>query len=423
MNRNLLTVFVYELRRNLRRRGYLFASFGVPILAVVLLYGYSLIAANNSDQSTPTPPAAQSFSQNGLQKAGYVDHSGLIESPGDLKDYMIPYADEAAADAALNAGDIQIYYIVAADYLQTGSVTIVQPTVSFGQLLQQPINTLLMDALTQGITGNERLRLIDPSNITTTNVQLTSLAADTANGAAEGSAFILVYIFGLALIFSLFMTNGYLMQTVLEEKETRLVEILIATVRPLDLLAGKVLALGVLGLLQILAWAGGLFAAVALAGSSELRQTIEVFATLANIQISPSVLPLLAVYFVLAYLLFAGIYAIISTLSNSMREGPQYAGLFTIPALLPLYFIPAFTSEPNGTLATVMSLVPVTAPLAMIERIVLTSVPVWEILVSIALLVVAVIGMMWVAARVFRVGILLAGTTPKLRDLPKLIRG
>jgi len=120
--------------------------------------------------------------------------------------------------------------------------------------------------------------------------------------------------------------------------------------------------------------------------------------------------------------MFAGFYSIVSALSNSMREGPQYAVLFTLPAVLPFYFISVFTSEPNGTLATVMSIFPLTAPMAMTMRLVLTDVPVADLVISVALLAVSVVGVMWLAGRIFRVAILLSGSMPKLRDIPRLIR-
>lgn len=423
MSRDFLTVFLYEVRRNLRRGGYLFTSFGIPILAVIALYGY--IALSTRDGGDAMAETAEQVSDElvgtGLERAGYVDHSGLIDSPGELTGLMTPYPDEASAEAALNAGEIQMYYIVAADYLETGDITLVQESFSLSQLSQQPITALLLGALMKDFDPDVRDRLFDPANMTITNIELTSLAGGSED-INEGSTYILVYVFAFTLIFSLFMTNGYLMQTVIEEKETRLVEILIASIRPADLLGGKILALGLLGLFQVVAWVVTLFAAVAIAGGSQLRETVDLFTTLANIQISPGIIPYLLIYFLLAYLLFAGLYAIIAAISNSMREGPQYAVIFTIPALLPMYFIPAFASEPNGTIATIMSLVPITAPMAMIQRLALTTVPTEQILLSVGLLAASVVVVMWLAGRIFRVGILLAGNMPKLRDIPKLIR-
>jgi ABC-2 type transport system permease protein len=213
------------------------------------------------------------------------------------------------------------------------------------------------------------------------------------------------------------------MQSVIEEKETRLIEILISTMRPMQLLAGKIMAMGLLGLVQMIVWVGGIYMVVRLIGGENAMTTFDMMAAIADIQLPLDILPLLLVYYILAYLLFASLYAIIGAISNSMREGPQYAVIFTIPAVIPLYFLSIFATNPNAPLPTILSLIPITAPLAMTQRLVITEVPSWQIALSLGLLLLSVVFTMWAAGRVFRVQTLLAGQVPKLRDLPKLIRG
>jgi ABC-2 type transport system permease protein len=113
----------------------------------------------------------------------------------------------------------------------------------------------------------------------------------------------------------------------------------------------------------------------------------------------------------------------VGALSGSMQEGPQYAVIFTLPAAIPFYFFSVFLSTPDGPIPVVFSLFPLTASLSMVMRMVLSTVPAWQIGLSLGLLALADVGMMWLAGRLFRVQILLAGQTPRLRDLPKLVRG
>jgi len=131
---------------------------------------------------------------------------------------------------------------------------------------------------------------------------------------------------------------------------------------------------------------------------------------------------MLLIYFVLGYLMFAGLYGMISAISNSMKEGPQYAVIFTLPAALPLYFLGLFLEQPDSTLPMILSLFPLTSPLAMPQRLIISSVPGWQIALSLILLLLAVVGAIWLAARTFRVQTLLAGNPPRLRDLARLIR-
>lgn len=416
MNRHIFQVFFYELKRNFRRRGFLFTTFGIPLIALLLLVGYRAITAANA-QNAP-PDAAENATENNdsesIKHAGYVDLSGKFTDPGQLKNVLTRYDDETAAQAALAQGAIDVYYLISADYLETGDVTLVMPRFSINLADAGLARQLILSHIAAGIDPDLFTRLLDPVNLREINLQR------DASGQKEsdfGSDFVVAYLFAIVLLLGVFTTNGYLLQTVIEEKETRLIEILVSTMKPTELLAGKILAMGLLGLLQIGTWLVGIIILARLAvGETAL-------AAIASIQLPPDKLLVLGLYFVFGYLLFAAAYGMVSSFSSSMQEGPQYAVIFTLPAALPLYFIGLFTSTPDAPFAVGMSLFPITAPLAMVMRVILTSVPLWQIVVSLTLLVLLDIVLIWGAGRMFRVQTLLAGKVPKLRDIPKLLRG
>jgi ABC-2 type transport system permease protein len=418
----MVQVFTYELRRNFRRRGYLLTTFGVPLLVVALMLVLQRINLGGMDTQNQLVEAMENA---GIQKAGYIDEVGQFGSdqiPEPFVDVLTQYADEDEARAALEAGSIEGYYVIPADYMESGKVRFVLPRMSITDVSDAPIRGLILNVLTQGEDEDVVMRIFDPSNVQTTNLAITNVQGDTG-GQAEDANFVLVYVFTIALMMSLFVTNGYLMQSVIEEKETRLIEILISTVRPIQLLVGKIVAMGLLGLLQMLVWVGGIYLALRLVSGEGAANAIGILATLANVQLPTGVLPVLIIYFLLAYTLFAALYAIVGALSNSMREGPQYAVIFTMPAVVPLYFLAVFTSEPDGALATILSIFPLTSPIAMTMRMLVSSVPTEQILLSLALLALTVVVVMWAAGRLFRVQTLLAGQMPRLRELPRLIRG
>jgi ABC-2 type transport system permease protein len=358
MTRDFWTVFRYELLRNGRRTGYWFTSFALPVLLVLGVFGYQLLFASTTPD---TPEQAQEMAQRAqeslggdaaLTAAGLVDLAGLdVVIPQRFTSLFTLYPTLAAAEAALNAGEIQTFYVIQPDYLETGAVQVVLPRINIGQINRRPLTAALVETLAARAPENTQPRLITPARYTITNTQLTSIGAGTADD-TENSAILVVYVFAIALMLSLFMTNGYLMQTVIEEKETRLVEILVASIKPGDLLGAKILAMSLLGLAQMAVWLLILFAAVAIAGGAAFSEAVGLIATLANIRLDLGIIPLVLVFFILAYLLFAGMYAIVAALSNSIREGPQYAVFFTLPAVFPLYFITTFTNDPNGTLPT-----------------------------------------------------------------------
>lgn len=427
MNGRLWQVFLYELRRNFRRKGYLFTTFGIPLIAIALLLAYHVInAPNQSSEPATSSESGGAFSVpmdiTAGRAIGLVDHAGVTDKLSlrlkvrlSVTDAIRFFPDEAAADAALQAGEIDSYYIVAADYLETGGVTLVLPTLSLDRITEQPIRELLRDALRQEIENEALYKLlVNPSNVRQVNTQ-----RDAPDGAMQdfNTSFLLVYLFVIALLMSLFLTNGYLLQAVIEEKENRVVEILVATVRPMQLLAGKILAHGALGLFQMVTWVAALLIVL------QLGAVLPTLTVLARMFIPLDVLPLVLLFFVLAYLLFAAAYGIVGALSTTMREGPQYVVLFTLPAVIPLYFISVFVETPDATLPVVLSLIPITAPLAMVMRLLVTAVPLWQIALSTALLVLSIVLLMWLAGRLFRVQVLLAGQPPRLRDLMRLVRG
>jgi ABC-2 type transport system permease protein len=397
-----------------RRKGYLFATFGLPVIIFLLM-----LAANALSSLTQQDNAdiAQQFDFGAIKAAGYVDQSGLFATvPPALADVLTRYPDEAAARAAMQSGAIQVFYVIAADYLTSGEVTQHVPGFSIDLLNSGPIDQLVYSTLAPNASPAALLRLNNPANFQEFNLERSS----DAGAQNEDSDFLLVYVFSLVFLMALFITNGYLMQSVIEEKETRLIEILMTSVRPVQLLAGKILALSTLGIFQIVVWMGALLLAVTLAGS------LPVFATataLLNVQFPLAMLPVILLYFILGYLFFAAIYSAIGAISSSIREGPQYAAFLTIPAVIPFYFFPMFIETPNATLPVAMSIFPITAPIAMMMRLTLTTVPPLELLLSLGLLALSVGLVIWLAGRMFRVQTLLAGTTPSLRDLPRLLRG
>jgi ABC-2 type transport system permease protein len=413
-------VFTYELRRNFRRRGYLFTTFGIPVIAFALYFGYQFITSRTQPQpSQPTiavPEGVNVELFEDIRKAGYIDLSGQFSDAGEFKDLLLPYPDETAAQNALANGDVDVYYVIEPDYLATGKVTLVIPSFRINQVTDGPIRPLVLNRLARGVDPDIFNRLVAPAEVREINLQ-----RDASGGTESdfGNDFLVIYLFAILLMFGVFTTNGYLMQTVIEEKETRLIEVLIASMRPTQLLAGKILALGLLGLLQIAVW----LAAILLFSRLASGGTVTALAAIANLSPGAGDLVIFVLYFLFGYLFFAAAYGIVGAISNSMQEGPQYAVIFTLPAVIPFYFVGIFTATPDAPLPTILSIIPVTAPLSMIMRVSITQVPVWQLLLSLTLLILLDSFMIWLAGRLFRVQTLLAGQTPKLRDIPRLVRG
>ncbi len=409
--RNFWEVFRFEFMQQFRRRAYLFTTFILPVLVVIGLMGVQAFLnyqASREQENAAEEQAEETFTG----KLGYVDHSGLFESPGLFGATLARYPDEESALAAMRAGEIDSVFVIAPDYLETGDVTRYVNSVSFNSMQGDSFfQAFLTDRLLQGVDRDLALRLRSDIVIVEHQVAVTG---EAALARSEDSSFVLVYVFALLLAFSMFYAGGYLLNSVIQEKESRMMEVVLSSVRPLSLLSGKVLAAGLLGLIQIVVWVIAAVAAMDRLGA--------VIPSLSDLAVTPEILVWTVLFFIGGYLLFAGAYAAVGAVSQSMREGPQMVVVFTLPAMLPYYFIAVFTETPNATLPLVLSLFPITAPVAMVMRLTVTAVPLWQLVLSLGLLLLAAGGAIWLAARLFRVQILLAGHMPRWRDIPQLVR-
>lgn len=406
-------VFSYELWRNSQRRGYLFATFGLPLLVIGVSLAIQFFSSATNQPETPEEAAAQlQFDFGGIETAAYVDQSGLFadaEASYDLR----AFPDMASAEAALAAGEVDAVYLIEPNFAETGKVRQIVPEITLNSISEEPVRKLMFNLLGDSLPAPVLARLQSPASINVINVQRTPTADDVAN--SDDSNFALVYGFAIFFMATVFGTSGYLMQSVIEEKENRLVEILISSIRPLELLIGKVLALGSLGLVQVVTWLAIGLAFLTVQNASGGSNF------LSGVQIPLDALPILIIYFVLGYLMFAAAFGAVGALSNSISEGPQFSIVFSIPIILTFYAFPAFINTPNGALPTFLSLFPLTSPLAMVMRSVVSPVPAWQVALSLVLLVLGVLAMFWMAGRLFRVQTLLSGSVPKLRQIPKLI--
>lgn len=415
---NIYRVLSYEISRTLRRKGFLFATFGLPVLLFVGSFIWQAVTPSPEEMLESIQEITVQF--DGLTNVAIVDLTG--EFSGVEADSLTLYPDEAAALAALESGDVDAVYVLPTDYAETGMAREIIPRMAMDDITSGPLVALALAALRSEADNTLVQRLQSPSNVT--QIDLNSVDADgnpIANELSpsmrEDANFTIVYIFAMLFIMTAFTSSGYLMQSVIEEKENRLIEVLITTVRPSQLLAGKVLAGGLMALFQIAVWA--VMGALLMNTQGQFLSTM--IPILGALVIPQGQLPIIAVYFLLGFFLFAAVFGMIGALSNSSQEGPQLTVLFVLPAMIPLYLAPGIIADPNGGLAVALSLFPLTAPIGMIARLVLVDVPLVHVILSVGLLALTTIGLYWLAGRMFRVQILLSGKLPRLRDLPSLV--
>ena len=224
------------------------------------------------------------------------------------------------------------------------------------------------------------------------------------NLAISGVFFFLIYM-------SIFIYGAYIMRGVLEEKNNRIVEVIVSSIRPTTLMLGKILGIGLVGLTQYAVWAC-LALAVTLPGAAAVIGMGEGLPHIPVATIGAFVL-----FFLLGYFLYSSLYAALSAPFNTEQEAQQFIlipGMMLILTSTTWFF--AF-NQPNGRLATVLSFFPFTAPLMMFMRISVQTPPLWQIATSVALLVATIVAVAWFAGRIYRVGILMYGKKPTLPEI------
>ena len=226
------------------------------------------------------------------------------------------------------------------------------------------------------------------------------------------------FIIGLMIYITLAIYGQAIMGAVVEEKETRIAEILFSSARPFELMLGKLVGVGLAGLTQLAIWiasASILVGVLAVSfGGAELAASI------------PTISPLMVIYFLIFFLLgffiYASIFALIGSMVTTVQEGGQFAFPPIMILLIGFYFSFAVVRDPNSTLSFWVSIAPFFAPITMPVRILAETPPFWQISLSIAVNVIAIAALIWLASRVYRVGMLMYGKRASLPEVWKWIR-
>lgn len=397
--RNIILVVKNEIITNVGKRSFWIMTILFPAFILVFSLGSQVIARTAFEDSpeSASPGAA-------IEATGYVDKTGLIREkpPGFQEGMLIEYPDEESALLALQAGELQRYYIVPEDYIESGRLVSVEADFSPFSAMQDGRFEYVIN---YNLVGESELAsLIDRP---TANIRIESLAPETLRDMRDPLTFIVPFATMFIFFFVLTMGSGFMLQSVSREKENRVVEMLLVSINPRQLMMGKILGLSVVALIQMAVWLGGGMLALGWG-----RQVMD-FAGL--ISLPPGFLVWSLLYFFLGYLTYASLMGAIGALAPNVREGSQFTIIVLLPLMLPVWFNTALIQTPNGPLALFLSLFPLTAPTSMMTRLVATDVPVWQILIGLALLAATAYLFITLAARFFRADTLLSDTALQWR--------
>ncbi len=397
-------VFTEEFRRAIGRRIWLIITGLVPAILLVLLIVVPIVrslADDDEDEPESKP-------------IGYVDLSGEL-SEADFPNLTRFDTREGGIDAIV-AGDIEDLFIVSADFLQSGDAEwlsqrsgIFAGRDSRGRFASFLRVSLLAERLDPSLLE----RVIAGADYVRVHVgEDGSVSPDEEDGLNQ---FAVPLIFMFLLLMSIVIGAGSLLESVSEEKENRMVDVLLTSVSPLSLMAGKIVALGTASLVQLMVWV----ASMAIIGP----QIIDQIPNAPDLEIEPLTLAYASLFFIAGYFLFAVVLAGIGSATTSAKEAGPITTMVIMPAILPVSFsFNTILTAPDGGLATVLSFIPITAPTTMMLRMGSADLSNAEILASLAVTVLAGMVMLFVSARIFRAGMLLYGQRMTLGALWRAVR-
>jgi ABC-2 type transport system permease protein len=402
MNKTLL-IFRHEFLRTIKRTGFIILTLALPVLA---LLG---IGVFNITSGIVKPPAE-------VTQIGYVDEVGGFEQFTTQENItFVRFNTPEAATQALINKDITEYFVIPQDFTSKGIIQryVIQREVTPPAATTTAIKNFLSSNLLAGKVPTTTVAIIEaPLNLVTTTLTATGAVASEQGGLTN---LIIPGIFGLLLALSLSFSSAYVLQGLGEEKENRLMEILLSSVSTRQLIIGKVLGIGTAGLAQVVVWVISIPFLLNLASSS-------IGGFISTIQIPANFLVLGVAYFILGYLLFAVLSAGVAAASATVREAQGLAAIFTLFAIAPFWFYSLILLFPNSPIWVVFSIFPFSAPVLVMLRLGMTGVPAWQLIASMAVLVLSIVGGLLLAAKLLRTYILMYGKRPSLGEIIRNLR-
>ena len=407
MNKTML-VARHELATTLGRRSFLFFAFVVPLLAV-LIFGAIEFAKRNESEDEGGDETIDMVAE------GYVDQAGLIDGlpQGPAAEYLLPYASEEQAMAALEADEIEGYYLIPADFLESGEIIRVYPNDA--TLTTSSQQWLMRWALFVNLLGGDEVLaslIWNPVDQQATNLspepehdRYAEEDCSRPGAACQSSSLVRMIPAMLVLVFYMFfmISSSLLFNSVAQEKENRTVEIMMVSITPQQMLAGKLIGLGIASLLQMLAWLGSIYASFTIGGRTlNLPE---------GFTFPPETIAWGIVFFLLGYVMYAGLMAGAGALVPSAKEGTQATLIVMMPMLIAYLvgWLSPFADVSEAPLHVALSLFPLTAPVMMVMRMSGSIVPLWQLLLSAGLIAVTSYAVVRASAAMFRAQYLLSG--------------
>ena len=424
--RKMWLIIVREFMERVRKKSFIVATFVTPLLMVVLMVAPSLVMFyGSSDQ----------------KQIAVVDRSGMV-SDKLVSTSEVMFVDQstmtkAEACRAFNAesGVLGVLYI-GSEIEHRDSVQLIT-NESSSIMIEESITHQI-----KSIVEREKLRAYDIENLdeilasVATNIELATYENNgtgeeaTMESTSSGISYALGIILGMMLYMLLILYGQMVLTSVVEEKSSRVIDVMVTSSSPFQIMMGKILGIALVAVAQIAIWATLVISAskflLPVIFSADMAATNDmmmqmIVGTLGDTGYIASLFGCLLLFVVGGFLLYAALFAAAGSAVDSVQEGQQYNTIIMMPIILSIIVMMSIFNDPNSPIAFWASMVPFTSPIVMIARIPF-GIPWWEVAVSLVVLYASFVVVVWLASRIFRIGIFMHGKRPSWRELLQWIR-
>ena len=439
--RNIALIIGREYRERVFKKSFLITTIVMPLLMIAM---------------GAAPTLIMEFAESDTRQISVVDDSGLVAprlTSDEEVEFKIVATDLATAlvEASQNEDNFGVLYI-GKDIVENPNDARLYTSASSSMMLEGVIASQI-----EAVIESERLKAYNIENIdeilekVKANVHLATFRTDKAEESSASSAMassMIGLVLGFMLYFFLAIYGAMVMQSVIDEKSSRILEVMVSTVRPFEMLMGKILGVAAVAATQVVVWGVLIILLSAvivptllpegvLEGVKQVQAGGDVALLAAQQEVSPEMLTALAsvldtggiatmictvlLFFVGGFLLYASLYAAVGASVDQAQDAQQLTIPITVPIIAAFVVIMLIMKDPNSPVVFWCSMIPFTAPIVMVARIP-SGIPVWEIALSLTLLYATFVACVWCAAKIYKVGIFMHGTKPTFKELWRWLR-
>lgn len=435
MKSNISIIISREFKERVAKKSFIVTTILMPVLMLALMVAPALIM----NLSTPDERTIAVIDESGIVLPNLVENQ---------PDYLVLAPTAEPLDSAIRSERYNGVLVIGADVAANPKATLYMhdaASVELEGLLTSQIGDAVRDYRLKSYNIDNIQQILDESEA---DVNLSTIRVDD-EGEGESTSSFLSFGIGLFSTFILYMFllmyGQMVMTSIIEEKSNRVLELVVSSVKPTQLMLGKILGVGLVAVVQIIIWAlllgamsmvvmpmlvpdavmsqvnalnAGTLDAASASVDMDMLQAISYFGSPAAIL---SLFGYLLLFLIGGFLFYASIFAAIGSAVDNIQDASQLQSFAVIPIILALIFSLTVAQEPNSTLAVWLSMIPFTSPMVMLCRIPF-SIPAWEIATSLVILYVSFVVMAWISGKIYRVGIFMYGKKPNIKDLIRWAR-